>query len=430
MKVHVFSNNRSAKKWFAAVERSKKHDVEYHGADEVSLLLKAPNPANHTGANGQTNIWYIDVAAFDAATLQRTQKRIDKSGTLPAGYIDTRNQIDDPATLFHAGACDYIARSSLSDGVPVKRIEAAAMYWLSRDSHSPENAAVRGERQNAKRPDGASKSKGAGRGAAPRRSPAAASNGRAAAGKVAERPAADRPAANRLQIAKSEAAPPTAGGENGRTAKVEQRGGRPQASRVAETPPDTSRFRPTSGWEEIEPGAEYTFWLAYLQLDNSGEFTGGKSNEYARGLVDRLRRSLGAHLYPAGAREWMWKGFGGVFLFPFSRDPAPLIALYRVMLNQNIINAEDLKLVRPHSFRLALDIGNTVYRRSGETGTIISDAVNFIFHLGQKFTPAGTFNLTSTARHYAPLPIARMTCSCGRFEDRSIYTLPVPHISG
>jgi hypothetical protein len=72
------------------------------------------------------------------------------------------------------------------------------------------------------------------------------------------------------------------------------------------------------------------------------------------------------------------------------------------------------------SYRVALHIGATTYHTRGQTGRIVSDSVNTIFHLGRKFTRPGHFCMTETAVPYIPAGIRQYFVPAGRFEGHEI----------
>ena len=56
------------------------------------------------------------------------------------------------------------------------------------------------------------------------------------------------------------------------------------------------------------------------------------------------------------------------------------------------------------SFRMALSIGSTVYH-ANDTGRIVSDGINSIFHLGRRYAKPGHFLVSSEAAALAPEPL-------------------------
>ena len=74
---------------------------------------------------------------------------------------------------------------------------------------------------------------------------------------------------------------------------------------------------------------------------------------------------------------------------------------------------------------MALSVGSTVYH-DGDTGRIVSDAVNSIFHLGRRFTRAGQFLLTGDAAELVPPRFAASSSLPGSYEGRRIHRMLRP----
>ncbi len=78
------------------------------------------------------------------------------------------------------------------------------------------------------------------------------------------------------------------------------------------------------------------------------------------------------------------------------------------------------------SYRMSLDIGNTKYLTIGNTGNIISDSVNFIFHFGKQYASPGNFYLTGRVHEDIPPGLLDNFSVSERFEDRTIYRMKLP----
>jgi hypothetical protein len=126
-------------------------------------------------------------------------------------------------------------------------------------------------------------------------------------------------------------------------------------------------------------------------------------------------------------RVWMWMDFCGLVLIPFDGERCEaVLSCLRMVMNRVIISAEECDLGILLSYRIALHIGNTVYRARGDTGTIISDSINSIFHLGQKFARPGHFLVTENAEPFIPAGVRDLFRSEGVYEGRMIYRLALP----
>jgi class 3 adenylate cyclase len=179
-------------------------------------------------------------------------------------------------------------------------------------------------------------------------------------------------------------------------------------------------------WTGIVAGREYRFAFLFIEVDGSEELKKryepenlALAMETFRGYVDGI---VGQH----GGRLWMWSRFGGLALFPLSDAacPAALCAL-RIMLSRVFYDAEESLLPGSLSFRMALSVGSTVYHEN-DTGGIVSDAINSIFHLGRRFTQPGQLFVTEEAAGLVPDPLREYCVPQGTFEGRRILRMLRP----
>ena len=179
-----------------------------------------------------------------------------------------------------------------------------------------------------------------------------------------------------------------------------------------------------SDWSAVTEGGEYTFVMLYAGIDQAGDLR-RKSSE---GFLASLRKSFGSMLEnqfaDLDARAWMWKEDEGLLLMPFDgRNFPAIIAALRVVLNRALINVEELPSYGELSWRLALHLGNTTYRSDGRTGSIVSESINFLFHLGSRFVEPGGLAVTEACHHLIPDGIRPLLNHRGQFESVHIYTL-------
>ena len=117
--------------------------------------------------------------------------------------------------------------------------------------------------------------------------------------------------------------------------------------------------------------------------------------ETFRGFIERIVQQHGGGSGcgddSAGSRS---------FPLPDSASAAPLCGL-RIILSRVFYDVEESLLPGRLIFHMALSVGTTVYQK-GDTGRIVSDGVNSIFHLGRKYAQPGQFLLTAEASALAP----------------------------
>jgi hypothetical protein len=183
----------------------------------------------------------------------------------------------------------------------------------------------------------------------------------------------------------------------------------------------------SDAWVDIVPGKEHRFAFLFVEVDNAEDLKKHEPENIAnametfRGFIERV-------VLQHGGRLWMWGRFGGLALFPLHDTicPAPLCGL-RILLSCVFYDVEESLLPGRLSFHMALSVGTTVYQK-GDTGRIVSDGVNSIFHLGRKYAQPGSFLLTAEASELAPQALRDSMIPAGSFEGRRILRMlrPLP----
>lgn len=177
-------------------------------------------------------------------------------------------------------------------------------------------------------------------------------------------------------------------------------------------------------WASVRDGEEYTFLMLYAGIDEAGDLRRKSSDAF----LGSLRRSFSSMLESAfadfHARVWMWKEDEGLLLMPFDgRQIDAIVAALRLMLNRVPVNVDEFSQYGELSWRIALHLGNTTYRSGGRTGAIVSESLNFLFHLGSQFVEPGGLAVTAPCHALVPEGIRPLLNHRGQFESVHIYTL-------
>ncbi|MCX8124870.1 MAG: hypothetical protein N3F66_12020 [Spirochaetes bacterium] len=178
-----------------------------------------------------------------------------------------------------------------------------------------------------------------------------------------------------------------------------------------------------NSWDSIAPGNEYTFCFLFIEILDIHELKKHIGSEHLNSKIHSFRRYCEELLYQADGRCWMWMDSTGLFLFPFNGDSIPAIYYaIRLMLNRSIISLEHTTFNQVIQYRIAMHIGNTVYQPRGKTGTIISDCINSLFHLGQKYTTDPGLFITQDVYQCINEKTQKLFMKAKPFEGRQIYT--------
>jgi hypothetical protein len=180
-----------------------------------------------------------------------------------------------------------------------------------------------------------------------------------------------------------------------------------------------------AGWQSLRAGTTAPFFFLYVSLAGEGEVNlRSRLGEGSYKLLrDRLRTFLQQSFYEANALFWMETEANCLFLIPPKGEQvkAAIAAALKTLMNTSMIMAETLGLSVPAGFIFALHYGKTPYRAPGKTGTVVSDAVNFIFHLGTKCAEIGRLTLSDEIPGEAlPPQLADIFIPAGSFEGRNL----------
>jgi hypothetical protein len=181
-----------------------------------------------------------------------------------------------------------------------------------------------------------------------------------------------------------------------------------------------------SDWSQVHPGREYTFYLLFIELDGKEEM----ESKYGMGnlniALSSFRSYIENSLKLSFGRLWFWSSFGGVVLFPFNGKDCPAIScLFRLVLFRHLYDIEESLFPNFLSYRLVLHLGNLVYTNRN-VGSVVSESLNSVFHLGQKFARPGGFYLTEEALRFGPPALRPFFLEAGDFEGRKILRMRLP----
>jgi class 3 adenylate cyclase len=180
------------------------------------------------------------------------------------------------------------------------------------------------------------------------------------------------------------------------------------------------------GWKEIEVGREHAFAFLFVEVDDAEEMKLRHEPQNLSAALGSFRDFVDRLVSQHGGRLWMWSNFGGLALFPLhERSPQAPVCGLRILLSSVFYDCEESILPGRLSFRMALSVGSTVYNPR-ETGKIISDAVNSIFHLGRRFAHPAQFVLAGEAFELLPQQLRALFKPAGSFEGQRVHRMLRP----
>ena len=176
-------------------------------------------------------------------------------------------------------------------------------------------------------------------------------------------------------------------------------------------------------WKNVVSGKEYTFFMLFIELDGKEEMEKRYERENLDAALTSFRKYVEVSFAPYGGLIFIWFRFGGLLLFPFgSRKSASLLGGFRFVIYKHLYDIEGSRFPHFLSIRMALHIGNTLYSRTN-TGHIVSDSLNTVFHLGQQYTKPGIFTLTEDVYEFIDSRLKPYFLEVGSFERRRIYRM-------
>jgi hypothetical protein len=178
------------------------------------------------------------------------------------------------------------------------------------------------------------------------------------------------------------------------------------------------------GWKSIRTGTVAPFFFLYIALSSKNDSIRSRLGEKAFSILHgRLRDYLQQRFQEAAALLWMETESNFLFLVPprANYGRAALAAGLEIVLAAPLIGIENLGLSIPVNFTLALHYGKTPFQAPGKTGTVVSDAVNFVFHLGAKYAKPDRLSISSEVPdEVIPPGLLGLFASAGEYEGFSI----------
>ncbi len=182
-----------------------------------------------------------------------------------------------------------------------------------------------------------------------------------------------------------------------------------------------------SNWDLIKVGSSYSFIFMFIEIDIIEEWISNSGREHLDTVMNYFYKHLYTVIKPLNGRVWMKTRYGALVLFPYAGSSTPvIIESFKLVLNRLIISAEIYPFKTILSYKIALDIGSTKYQVSGKTGNIVSDSVNYIFHLGNQYAERGNFYITNRIHSDIPPGLLDYFTLLGDFEGKTIHRMKLP----
>lgn len=184
---------------------------------------------------------------------------------------------------------------------------------------------------------------------------------------------------------------------------------------------------PAASWKQVKNGREYSFCFLYVQLEPSQEWQGKSGFSHQEQMQNAFHDLIASRIKDYDGRIWMWNDWGGLVLFPLDMQNCEVVVLgIRMMLNRLHVSIEGGPFETILNYSFVFHVGKTKYQDRGKTGTIISEDVNFIFHLGGKEAELNYVYLSDTVYQMLPQKLQALFSPQGEFEGRNIFRMKSP----
>jgi len=178
------------------------------------------------------------------------------------------------------------------------------------------------------------------------------------------------------------------------------------------------------GWKNIQTGKTMPFYLLYCSIQGKTALTSRMGEKDYAQMHQRLLGYLYQNLLEGDGLAWMDSGKDCVFLLPPRQKcvEAGVKACLRMLPSSPLVVTELLGLGVQANFVFALHYGSVSYKPPGKTGTVVSDAINFIFHLGAKKAEPGRLTISDELPDGSiPQTLEDSFLSAGEYEGRKIW---------
>ena len=348
--IYIFSPKKAA-----ALERALAFDKK---KTNVEILHHIP-AKNLIAEDDQA---YLDITALSPAELKKNLLSLRKSFGF-WGIIDPKGEAPDPASYFFDGACDYIGPALIKKGLDKKRF-AGAFSWALKSERFEITAEKTSEKSKTK-----------------------------------ETVKKEAPSAETKKGIKTKSANLRLTDERKDTKAADSKGKKNAVDTVVV--PDKKRglkfpAGKFEGWKSVRSGSTSYFLFLFITLSGKTNLPSMMGAAAFNALKKRLRDTGQQFLRDADALLWMETEESCIFLIPprAVNSKAAVEAILKMIINSRLIALEKFHLPFPVEFTFALHYGKTIFQEPGKTGSIISEPVNYIFHLGGKKAETGRLTVS------------------------------------
>ena len=177
------------------------------------------------------------------------------------------------------------------------------------------------------------------------------------------------------------------------------------------------------GWRALRSGTVHPFILIYVSVTGQSGLRSHIGESIFADVKQNLCKVLEEAFAPSDGLLWMETGDNCLFLVPPVEKNAlsAIETSLKLVIGSRLIGIEKLSLSFHMDFTIAAHYGEIEYRPPGKTGEIVSETINYIFHLGAKRAETGRLTISEELPKEAfPEGLADLFVPAGTFEGFSV----------
>jgi hypothetical protein len=178
------------------------------------------------------------------------------------------------------------------------------------------------------------------------------------------------------------------------------------------------------GWNKLTTGKDMPFYLLYCSLQGKTALDARLNDKTLNQIHKRFLSLLSGYMQAGDGLLWMNTGRDCLFLFPPRAKcaEAAIKACLGMIVSAPLFVLETFGISIPANFIFAMHYGTVTYKPPGKTGTVVSDAVNSIFHLGAKKSEPGRLTISGELPDVSvPASLQDLFVPAGEYEGRRIW---------
>ena len=178
------------------------------------------------------------------------------------------------------------------------------------------------------------------------------------------------------------------------------------------------------GWKKMQAGKPMPFYLMYCSLQGKVPLDDRLDDKTIAQIHLRFLDHLEDVFDEGEGLLWINSGKDCLFLIPpkVKSIEASIKSAINMIISSPVIVLESFNLKFPANFIFALHYGSVNYKPPGKTGTVVSEAVNYVFHLGTKKAEPGRLTITDGLPDKTiPQPLHDCFVPAGKYENHDIW---------